>query len=339
MALMKYRKVKLAFAGFFALMVAFSGYYLILSFTSPEREVVSRVVGIYTQNGEIGYWAELKPNLIYEKNAIETGEAVYTSLLKNMNLSYRYFIENANNVSGSYRITVLTGTTKEPEWDKEYYTTSGEFKDELKVEIPLNWSQITAQWSKIEKETKYDFGDPTLKILVSIDSEGEVENSKIFSKFNQSAMVTYGKLIKLIGAEKTQVGRVMESKERDSSLDILLATPVPVKDAKFIFAGLVGTSGLGLFTSLYVSRSEIREYFASRSERSFHRKYGKSIIRVSDLKFDRVVKLDELDSVGKLSYELDKPIISFNGNLFILDGDTAYVYSKDVLSKEESKML
>ncbi len=299
--------------------VLISGYYLAISLTKERRTAVI-VRGSYKHIGELGYEAELKPNRIYGKRTIGSGDTVYSSLLSNMTLIYSYKLENADNVTGTYRIAVVEGSFSRERWEKEYYVKSGSFEGEMNARIPVNWTEVLALWKGIEKETRYDFGEPTLRVIVSVNAKGVAEGiagNEFESKFNHTAEIAYGRTLKFSNADKRESGKVISREVVDPKVK-LMSFYIPADNAKTAFSAIFVLSLLGaVISSNVLSRVKAARRNGKKNETG---------IKVSGIhNFLRVVEVPDAKGIEKLSYELDRPVLSLENKLVVLDGDTAYI--------------
>lgn len=185
------------------------GFYFIQTLYSPdyvERRVIN---GEYTQSGHLDYLAELKPNLIYEKINISGDDALYSALLKRMELIYSYsFFPTPEEIRGNYKITLLLTPVKGG-WEKEIGSYSGNFSESnFEVSIPLDWELTNLMWKEIENETKYDFGDPNVKVVTDLSFNGKFLGQELKEKFIHSTNITYGKIISLSEPDKSKKGAI-----------------------------------------------------------------------------------------------------------------------------------
>ncbi len=322
-------KVKLGFLVLFGALFVVSAFYFVQAVTTPEKISSKVTLGEYRQMGRLDYEAELKPNLVYGVDEIESGSIVYPSLVNNMSLAYTYAFEAENgSVSGSYVIKLLLAPEK-GQWTKVLEKRAGSFTNTFTEVIPLNWTAILATWGAIEKETKYNFGSPRVVVLTEVKAEGVVGGKDMAIDFTHSPAVVYGKALRFDELTKEDYGKVYTESTIANRMGVLGGS-IEVSRAKTIFGSLLGFSLLAFVGSAYMSREEIKTYVTSRKDRAFYRKYGKIIFATSTKpEIDKVIRLEDVESLGRISYELDRPIISYNNELMVIDGDTAYVVSRD----------
>lgn len=306
------------------------GFYFLQAVFSPEVVEKKLLVGEYNQRSYLDFSAILKPNLIYEREEINGEEVLYSALLQRMDLIYKYsFLPELERVSGEYNI-VLMLTPVKGGWEKEIGVYKGDFSTSvLEVSIPINWEMIIMLWKTIENETKYDFGDPNVKVLANLNIRGFLFNRSIEESLSHASNVTYGKIIKFSEVNKSKKDVVYEVVRYKNTINVL-GYPLEVKNAKIILGApfFAIIAALGIFT--FNERAEIKNYISRRERRSFERKFRKRIVSVIDLpEYSRTVRVSNLKELAKLSYELDKPILKSENGFAVFDGDRVYVHNND----------
>lgn len=307
-----------------------TGFYFIQTLFSPDY-VEKRVInGEYVQAGHLDYSAELKPNLIYERMNINSDNTLYSALLKRMELIYSYsFSPTPEEIRGNYKITLLLTPVKGG-WEKEIGAYLGNFSgSNFKVSIPLDWEKTNFMWKEIENETKYDFGDPNLKVVADLSLEGKFLGQELKEKFTHSANIAYGKIISLSEPDKNKKGTLYSNLTLVNTMSFF-GLPVEVKNARLIFGVQFVALVFLLGTFIAINRSNIAEYLSKRERKSFERRFRNRIVNTLELpEYSDVVRVSNLKDLAKLSYELEKPILKSEGRFAVLDGERFYVYDND----------
>ncbi|MEM0202837.1 MAG: DUF5305 family protein [Archaeoglobaceae archaeon] len=315
------------------------GFFFIQAVLSPEVVEKKVLVGEYTQVGRLDYSAKLKPNLIYGKDEISRDEVLYSALLSEMKVVYAYsFSPSPEKLEGNYKITILL-TPAKGGWEKELEVYRGEIsKSSFDVSIPLDWDLILAMWKEIENETKYDFGDPNVNLIVDVSVNCSLFGSNVEEKFIQSSNITYGKVVSFLDADKIEKDAVYAKVSSVNTMRVL-GFPVEVRDARFIF-GVPFLAFACAFVALCVmERGELASYLSNRKKKSFEKKFKSRIVGILEFpEYSKVFRVSSLKDLAKLSYELEKPILKVKGAFAVVDGDTIYVYddtNNNIISRKE----
>jgi hypothetical protein len=322
------------------LLVAFtliSGFcFLFQTLFSPDYVVNRSLIVEYTQSGNLDYSAELKPNLIYEKEKISSSAVLYSALLKKMDLIYTYtFNPPPEELKGSYRITLLLSSAKRG-WEKEIWSYSGKLSgSSFEMTIPIDWDMVNLMWKEIENETKYDFGDPNVRFVSEMNLSSRISGHEINENFLQSSNVSYGKIILLSEVNKTKKGAIY-SNITSANMVGFLGFPIEARNLRLIFGieFFAFTAFLGAFT--FTNRAGISEYLSKREKRNFERKFRNRIVNTASFsEHSGAVKVLNLKDLAKLSYELDKPILKAENRFAVMDGESVYVYDDNIIIKRK----
>lgn len=314
-------KIKIAIVLGLTGILVFSTYQVLAGLGNEDKVTERRVIGYYMQKGKVDYSAQLKPNLIYGTQEVSNAD-LYSALIERMNLRYTYSFTGGD-AEGNYSIDVFLTPSKSPEWEKKIYSKSGVFSKGFTEEIPLNWTEMLGTWKAIERETNYNFGSPTAKMEVYVNVKGNVKGSEVAEKFNQTASVVYGRLIQFSGLEKNQDGKVYGMVERPYYISVL-GLQIKPSTAVMLFGITLSASALSLAGLLYIWRDGINEYIRSREKRTFEKKFGRYIVKASgELNGGKIINVD-LNGLGKLSNELDRPILDYGDRYVVIDGGYTY---------------
>jgi hypothetical protein len=302
-----------------------TGTLFLYSLLLPDSIQIKTVSGEFKQLGDLDFHAKLKKNLIYEKDEINKEYTLYSSLLESMNLTYRYSASPAENISGEYAITLKLSPVKGG-WEKEISKFENRINGPFELQIPLDWNRILSDWKQIEKETNYDFGDPNIKF------QAYIRISDPFGKrqeFLQESNITYGKTIAISGSTK-------EGKE-------VYYTTTTVSNKIGFFGSKIESQTLKLaFGTLFFSlifptsflalrkRRNFSDYLRKRKIRVFERKFKNKIVSLAEeVNFNNAIKVKDLKDLGKISYELEKPIVKAKEKYAVIDGETVYLYDNN----------
>ncbi|MEM3139623.1 MAG: DUF5305 family protein [Archaeoglobaceae archaeon] len=323
---------------FLAALTIILGFYFLIALFSSETVEKKVLVGEYTQTGRLNFHATLKPNLLYEREEIDSDYVIYSALLDKMELLYNYsFSPSLERAFGNYSIVLLLTPVKGG-WEKEIGVYSGEISASgLQLEIPLDWEMVLAIWKAIENETKYDFGEPNVKILINLKLEGSLFSKPLDVKFSQSSNITYGKVISFSELNKSRKEAIYDQISYVNMMNIF-GLPVEIKNAKIAF----GISFFGLITLLGVfmslERRGLADYILSRERKSFERKFKRRIVSVLEVpEKSTEIRVLNLKELAKLSYELEKPILKSEQKFAVVDEDIIYVHDEN--SRKEINTL
>ncbi len=297
---------------------------------SPDYVENRTLITEYTQSGNLDYSAELKPNLIYEKEKISSSAVLYSALLKKMDLIYSYtFNPPPEELRGSYRLTLLLSPVKGG-WEKEIWSYSDQFSGSgFEISIPLDWDMINLMWKEIENETKYDFGEPNVRFISEINLKSIISGREIKENFIQSSNVTYGKIISLSEFNKSKKGTIYSNVTSVSMLSFL-GFPIEARNLRLLFGVEFFALAALLGVFVFMNKSEISEYLSKRERRSFERKFRNRIVNTVEFpEHSGAVKVLNLKDLAKLSYELDKPILKVGNRFAVVDGERVYVHDDD----------
>ncbi|MFN3384725.1 MAG: DUF5305 family protein [Archaeoglobaceae archaeon] len=305
----------------------FLGFFFIQAVLSPDAVEKKVLIGEYTQVGRLDYSAKLKPNLIYGKDEINRNEVLYSALLSEMEVIYSYSLSPPpEKLNGNYKITILLSPAKGG-WEKELRVYKGEIsQSSFDVSIPIDWNLIVAMWKEIENETKYDFGDPNVKLIVGISINCSLFGSNIEERFLQTSNITYGKVISFSEADKSKRDAVYYKISSVNTMSVL-GFPIEVRGAKLIF-GVPFLAFASLFGALcVVERGELANSLSNRKKKSFEKKFRNRIVDILEFpECSKTFRVLSLKDLAKLSYELEKPILKVKGTFAVVDGDKVYVY-------------
>jgi len=324
------RKFKKPTAAILIVLTLISGFYFFITLFSPDIVEKKTLSLEYVQSGRLDYSAELKPNLIYEREIISGNEVLYSALLKRMELFYFYrFHPTPEDVEVSYRIKILLSPTKGG-WEKEIGTYNGNIsKHVLELRIPLDWEMVNLMWKEIENETKYNFGDPNVRLVADLNVRGRISGQEINEKFIQSSNITYGKIISLSEPEKSKTGEIYSNTAQVNTMS-LFGFPMEVRNARLIFGAEFLSLALVLGIFIFTNKSEIADYLSKRDKRSFERKFRNRIVNTLEFpEHSEAVRVLNLKDLARLSCELDKPILKADKRFAVVDGERVYIHDDD----------
>lgn len=295
---------------------------------TPDHLQIKIISGEFEQLGDLDYRAKLKHNLIYERDEINREKVLYSALLEEMTLIYRYIPNPAKNISGECLITIKLSPLK-GNWEREISKFESKINSSLEIQIPLDWSRIISEWRQIEKETEYDFGEPNVKFSAHIRISDPFGKEQ---EFNHVANITYGKVITISGAIKEAREKYQTTTAVKNKIDLFGAI-LDVQTLKMSFGAIFFL--LLLPTSLLTlkERRNLSEYFRERKRRVFERRFRNKIVSLAEeLDFKNPIRVDSLKDLGKISYELEKPILKSGGKYAVIDNEN--LKSRTVLKEQ-----
>ncbi|AEA47425.1 DUF5305 family protein [Archaeoglobus veneficus] len=321
------------------------GAVLFDCYDEPDRIKVREKRAEYVQKGEMNYTAFLAPNVIYGKEELSKGEGVvYTNLMKEMWVEYSYEITNCESLSGTYVMRTFlypSETRNAPSWEKELpFTVSGSFNGKSWSEsIKLDWGYVLNLWKTIQEETGYRYGKPAVRFDVDVKVDGYAGGTPVHDKFSHTMSVVYDKSLIFENMEKDEVKGVFAIREVENTVDVF-GVDTPVSSARTVaIAGFV-LSSISAVSLTYVMRGDfkdaIAELRAKRRLSEFRRKYGNMIVGV-DIRDNGAIVLKDIKDMGKLAFELEKPILETEKDYRVIDGERLYMCMKTNKSGENNK--
>jgi len=103
----------------------------------------------------------------------------------------------------------------------------------------------------------------------------------------------------------------------------VLGLQIKPSTAVMLFGITLTASSLSLAGLLYIWRDGIAEYTRNREKRTFEKKFGRYIIKANGELDGKIINVD-LKGLGKLSNELDRPILDYGDRYVVIDGDYTY---------------
>ena len=312
---------------------------------SKAKETI-REIGVFTgkEEARYNYLARLKPNTIYNVTIIKNSENVYTRLLQNISVNFRYsssFDTPGNITIDYYYIIELVSSGK---WVKTIYRgpknnlTSYGQDASISMEIEIDPREYFAIAKEISMETGTAQGKIILRILPVINLEFTDENAnKLKNNMEPMFQVTFAK-----DSEKGEI-TIFEGFRYERETPVYKKT-VETNDranryALLYISFMVFSLG-GVFSTGYLYKKSFglpritRKFGASHLEKIF-RENEDLIVKSKDNlnalgRASKLIRVASISDMVRVSEILDKPIMyyaGFNEHIFaIVDGEVVYQY-------------
>ncbi len=331
---------------FLTLIIASSSIYY--KYTSiPKSTTVKIYLFSGDENAEYNYTAYLKPNNIYDNlTSISNEEYVYTKLIQNISVTFKYnasFDENGNISLKYYTFINLISPKK---WSKTFNRTK---MNSINLNgdrgsITLDFNISPSKYLSIAKEISDETGTPLQDIIIEIVPHIEMQFIDKASK--EIKDVTEPKFqIKLLKNSDKGVATYFEGFQHNKNTPLydekIILNDIPTADI-YTSLGVLIISLSGLLSTDYFY---IKSYGTPKIRRKTSiLKYIKKILRENDdiiietqvnpdkeYKMYSLVRLPNIDDLIKISEMLSKPILYFHDSskqyvFYLLDEKQRYQY-------------
>ena len=320
------------------LLVFFASIISLLRIWDIQDEVMQEVeVGNYTLRSKFIPSARIKPpTILYgSKEFIKYGkDEFFPALIRDFWMDYEIEIEGKGIFSGDYEVKAYlepSSSRNAPHWSKELpYSRKGIFSENgVKDKLRIDWKYVSNLWNSIQREIGVAYTSPSIKIVSVIKLRGNAGDVGVERTIVHEARIYSGKTLTFdkLTLEKS------EKIFKDVKVVNMFGDGYPTLSpsaAKFGLGLMAITAGV---SSVLVSRKTIVDCITSFLEKRrigrFRRKYGSLVVRInSSLPHTRTVRVSSLDDLGKLAYELEKPILEMDEFYGVLEGDVLYAVKK-----------
>ena len=290
-----------------------------------------RITSIFTPSARIE-----SPTLLFgTKETIRYGkDDFFAALIRDFWMDYEIKVAGSGIFSGDYEIKVYlepSSARNVPHWSKELpYSRKGVFSERgVSDRVKIDWKYILNLWNDIQREVGVAYTSPSVKIVSVIKLRGSAEGVGVERNIVHEARIYYGKTLtfqKLTLEKSEKIFKDVKVVNRFGD-EFISLSPSSVKLAFGVLAAISGTS------LAVVSRKAVLSYVNSSLEKRrigrFKRKYGSLIVRInSSLPHTRTVRVGSIDDLGRLAFELEKPILETDDFYGVLDGDVLYAVKK-----------
>jgi hypothetical protein len=303
-----------------------------------QDEVMQKVeVGEYTVKSRFIPSARIEsPTLLYgSKELIKYGkDEFFASLIKDFWMNYEIEVGGKGIFSGDYEIKVYlepSSVRNAPHWSKELpFSRKGILSESgTSDRLKIDWKYVLNLWNDIQREIGVAYTSPSIKIVSEIKLRGSAGEVGVERNIIHEARIYYGKTLSF---EKLTLEK-SEKMFKDVKVINRFGNGSPSLSpsaAKFGLGVIAVVSGASL---ILLSRKTVTDYASSFLERRrigrFKRKYGSLVVRInSSLPHTRTVRVGSLDDLGKLAFELEKPILETDDFYGVMDGDILYAVKK-----------
>jgi|GEM_PF-2631978 hypothetical protein len=303
-----------------------------------QDEVIQKVeVGEYRIRSKFTPSAKIEsPTLIYErKELIKYGrDEFFPTLIKDFWLDYEIEIAGKGIFIGDYEIKTYlepSSARNAPHWSKELpYSKRKVFSESgVSDKIRIDWKYILNLWNDIQREIGVAYTNPSIRIVSVIKLRGNAGDTGVERNIVHEARIYYGKTISFEKLTLEKSEKIFKDVKVINKIGDGFPSFSP-STAKFGLGLIVVISGTSF---LLVSRKTILDgivaFLEDRRVGRFKRKYGSLVVRInSSLPHTRTVRVGSLDDLGKLAFELEKPILETDEFYGVLEGDVLYAVKK-----------
>ncbi len=296
-----------------------------------------RLVSSFTPSAEI-----VSSTLFGSKKKIRYNEdPFFSNLITDFWVDYEVKLSGDGVFSGEYVVRVYLepySLRSAPGWSKELpFHKKGAFAESGASErIRVDLDYVDSVWRKIQEEIGIVYSKATLVFVSDIRLRGNVEGVSVEKKYRHAAKVYLGKSIEFENLKFVREESV--SREvRDEK--VFFDGPVTITSVSLKQFSVLTMSGSALLLFLTERRtltSSIREVNRRRKISSFRRKYGSMIVRVNRVpSHSSQILVNSLEDLGKLAYELEKPILETEDAYCVINENLLFAIKK--VNKNEEK--
>ena len=290
-----------------------------------------RITSTFTPSARIE-----SPTLLFgSKDVIRYGEDVFfTSLIRDFWMDYEIKVSGNGVFTGEYEIRAYlepSSTRNTPHWSKELpYSRKGVFTEKgASDKVKIDWRYVLGLWNNIQKEIGVAYTSPSIKIVSVIKLRGSAGDVGVERSIIHEARIRYGKTLMF---EKLTLEKA-EKVFKDVKVITRFGDGIPSISPSAARLGLGTVAAVSGISLALISRETVSDRIASFMEKrrvgQFRRKYGSLVVRInSSLPHTRTVRVGSLEDLGRLAFELEKPILESDDFYGVLDGDVLYAVKK-----------
>jgi signal peptidase I len=175
-----------------ALAVAAFAVVAVFAFVRPATKPSARVIP-YTQRVSFGYSAHVRPGPVYPGGTIKTGDAIFLSMVRRLNLHIDYRLAGAaTNVTGSERVVLtMSGPSG---WSRDFVLTPRTrfVGPHTSTDVTLNLSQLQGLLAKIAGLTDSPaFGTFSVAVGPQVQIAGFLAGQRVASSFQPALSFSF----------------------------------------------------------------------------------------------------------------------------------------------------
>jgi len=325
----------------FSVLAIVSSLFIYISHTEPVEEEKNITILTYANIGRYEYVAKLKPNFLYNKTFIKTGEGVlYMRIVEYVNVTFTYIftITKSAEITVTYNLSITL--TSSAGWSKTFANKEGgklTFEGgtaRLTLNIPIDVSFYEGVVKLINKETGINVMDYTLILKPEIHTVADAGGYRVDSLFEpklefKAQYSSRGEIYTLDGLEHRDE-RTLTHTEKITHPEVLTRRYTSYVIAAPVYLGL--TYAIYNFVKIHPSEKPIesklkpyKEFIVIATQEPTY-EAGKTTVRVKTL-----------EDLSRIADMLMKPIIyeEISGKedakikrhiLYVLDGNIRYEY-------------
>jgi len=329
------RELRLSVIVVIGILIIVSAYSAYAAYQQPTTAEETQTAVGYTHTGTYNYNVYLNNNSLFDTNVLGPGQGTYfKKLVDHINASYTYTFRTSqpSTIDGTYELTAEVQTST---WAKSFTLISEtnfsntNSQAQFTTNFPINTTRFEDYVTQINNETGVTASDAILvikcRVLLSADTEyGDI--NEVFEPAIQASLG--GNVISIDGnLANTQTGTLETTVETDHPEVITQRNNWTISSTLFIIIFIL----FAVFTNAIVES----EHATSKQLKKIKKKYGEWIVETDKLtppKDVKVVSVNLLDDLVKLSEEIGKPVIHStpmpNGEhtFYVFDEAMSYQY-------------
>lgn len=338
---MKFKKIKLqkniriGSTALLCIILLFSIITAVGAYQESTTTSETVVTYSYTQNGVFDFTVNLKNNSVYNKTSIKPGqETIFKSIVDDINgsFTYNYRGDEAAETTGEY---LLLAQVKTDLWEKNYVIisksnfSSNKRSASFNFVFPVNLTFYETIVAEIDDEIGIKASNPSLNIKCNIVVSSQTSKGYIYDSFSPYINVSLGGNIIEFGGDLSQYNTGILTGEQEVFLQSVIDNRVVWSASSIVFIAII--IGFALITENVTEKYDKTEKLVNKIKK----KYGEWIVETEKLptiEDAKIVPMNSLDDLVKISEELGKPIIYVTSDkdkkhtFYVLDDQMHYQY-------------
>jgi len=330
------RDLRLSVIIVIGILIIVSAYSAYAAYQQPTTTEETQTAVGYTHTGTYNYNVYLTNNSLFDTNVLGPGQGTYfKKLVDYINASYIYTFRTSlsSTIDGTYELTAEVQTST---WTKSFTlisetnfsSTTGQAQ--FTINFPINTTRFEDYVTQINNETGVATSDAVLVMTCRVLLSADTEYGDINEIFSPSIQVSLGgNTISIDGnLANIQTGTIETTVEVDHSEVITQRNNWTIASVLLIIILIV-------FAGVTTTLAE-PEHATAKQLKKIMKKYGEWIVETDKLlpsKDTKIVSINSLDDLVKLSEELGKPVIHAtpipNGEhtFYVFDEAMSYQYA------------
>ena len=325
------REVRLSVIAVIGILIVVSAYSTYAAYQQPTTSEETQTAVGYTHTGTYDYDVYLLPNSLFTTSVLGPGQGTFfEKLVDHINASYTYtfLTSQPSTISGTYEVAAEVQTNM---WTKEFPLVSktnfnSSSQARFTIDFPIDTVQFENYIDNINNQTGVAATDSVLVITCRVFLSADTEYGGINEVFSPSIQVSLGgNIINIDGTlTNTQTDTLETTVETDHP-------EVLTQRNNWTIASILFAAIFIIFALATKSFTE-PEHAAVKELKKIMKKYGEWIVETDKLlpqKDVKIVSVNSLDDLVKLSEELGKPVIHSTP---IPNGDHVFYVFDDAMS-------